>query len=575
MFAFSTSTWNGDTGVYRRDGPESRRAAYRKRLETIWSPDHRKDISKGCHNARFDCGMTMAELPMPLSEMRKHDVHESMALSHLFNNRHRGHKLEDLAWEMAKFPRDLDEKVKKYKSMPGAMMNCPEWLCDKYQRADAVRETLVFRGLSKKVREMGLWDIYEMERQLIWTTMAVEARGMHLDFKQAEKLIEWLRTEADKAQEEFQAIAGKRMPLNNNTVRRVLFKTLKFPVNKWTETDLPCVDKYVLKDLKALTGHPIFDPIMRYRSYGSGVTTIRNYIGFADSDGMIHPNIHPYRADTSRQACTRPNLHNVERVDRLVNPFPIPARRCFGPEPGCVNYHLDYQGIQVRIATHHSGDPEFTRIFREGKDPHHAAAEEFYGERYTNLVFGSEEQKLKRGAAKNADFSVIFAGGLETTAKSLGLTRQEFEPGWHRYKNRFRKMAELNKKDSEEVRKTGRVVTTFGRILRVPRGDAYMGTNYHVQGDEAGVLKRAEIRVDNYLEAATGGEVGIILPVHDELIIRCPRDRIADFEGDCLPHIKELMEDFPMFSVPLEIEAEVSIRDWTSKKPVTIGGRVA
>lgn len=573
MFAFSTCDKVGNTEVYRGDGPKKRRVSYRERLETIWARRNRLKIEKICHNARFDCTMTASALDMPLSEMRQHTIHETMALSHLYNNRRRSHSLDQLSWELLKHPRDLDDAVHQYKRLPGAMKNCPEFLCDKYQRADVRRAMLLYLGLSKKVKDMGLWDIYRMECDLVWTTMAIESRGMYLDEKRANKLQDELRVAADKALEDFQAIVGKRVDLNDNTVRRVLFETMDFPVIKMTDTDLPSVDKFVLGELKKQTGHPIFDAILKCKSYRKGVTSIESYKGFADAGGIIRPNIHPYKASTSRQACTRPNLHNVEREDRFVNPFPIPARRAFGPEPGYVNYHIDYAGIQVRQAVHYSQDPEFLRIFREGGDPHHEAAKEFYGSRYTNLKMRSKKQKLMRGAAKNGNFEVIFAGGMDTLAHTLGLPRAEIAPGWKRYKARFSKMADLNRRDSADVRANGHVVTAFGRILRVARNKAYVGTNHRIQGGEAGVLKRAEIRVDNYLTEATGDEVGIILPVHDELIIRCPRGRIRDFEHDCLPKVRELMMDFPEFSLPLEVEAEVSIQDWTKKKPVTIRRR--
>jgi DNA polymerase-1 len=429
---------------------------------------------------------------------------------------------------------------------------------------------LLQRGLSKKVKELGLWDIYEMERQLVWTTLAIEARGMYLDRKRAEKLIEWMETEATKALEEFQAIVGKRVPLNANTVRRVLYDQMGLPVLKETEKGLPSVDKYVLKDLHQRTGYPIFDPILRYRSY-SRTKIIQGYIDLADSNGIIHPNIHPYKADTSRQACTRPNLHNVEREDRLVNPYPIPARTCFGPEPGHVNYHLDYEGIQMREAAHYSQDPELLRIIREGLDPHDEGAKEFYGERYTSLASGPKK-KMMRDAAKNGDFNNLFAGGMASLAKCLGLKESEVRPGYRRWKRRFPELAELNRNDSRQVRENGFVTTAYGRILRVPRNKAYIGTNWNIQGGEAGLLKRKEIEVDDYLTRATGDEVGIILSLHDELVIKCPRERIQEFEGECLPHIRELMIDAPEFSVPLEIEAKVSIRDWAHKKKVRIRG---
>ena len=80
-------------------------------------------------------------------------------------------------------------------------------------------------------------------------------------------------------------------------------------------------------------------------------------------------------------------------------------------------------------------------------------------------------------------------------------------------------------------------------------------------------MKRAQNRVHRYLEDATGGEVGIILPIHDEIVIEYPRERLKDLQ-DILGSIRDLMVDFPMFNVPLEVDGKISTSSWAKATKV-------
>jgi len=443
---------------------------------------------------------------------------------------------------------------------------------DPYQRADAERTMLLFKGFYPRVIREGYGEIYETERRLAWTTLAIEERGVMVDRTRCLETMDWLRRAAEGALAEFRGITGitGSSPSKALELAHILFEKMGFPSGKRTKGGGRSTDKFVLMELRERTRHPIFDAIFKHRSYSRGVKTLAGYLDLCDGDDVIHPSIHPYQAATGRAGCSKPNLFNVETEGRLVNPFPIPARRAFRPKPGCVNFHLDYKGIQARIFIDHSKDPEFLRILREGGDPHEAAAEEFYGERFKGECDPARRKNM-RDAAKNGNFGVAFGAAAVKLALILGLSPAEAEPGYRRYKARFPGLAELNRCDSDFVREYGFVLTTFGRKLSLPRSKPYVGTVYVTQGDEAGIMKRAENRVHEYLERATGGEAGIILPIYDELIIEWPRARLGEASA-CLRDVVALMTDFPQFGVPLKVKVEISTREWTRKKPYDLEG---
>ena len=80
--------------------------------------------------------------------------------------------------------------------------------------------------------------------------------------------------------------------------------------------------------------------------------------------------------------------------------------------------------------------------------------------------------------------------------------------------------------------------------------------------------------MDEYLRCATGGEAGIILPIHDELIVEWPRARLGEAQG-CLRDIIALMVDFPQSSVPLKVDVKIGTRDCASLKKYKVEGLAA
>ena len=76
-------------------------------------------------------------------------------------------------------------------------------------------------------------------------------------------------------------------------------------------------------------------------------------------------------------------------------------------------------------------------------------------------------------------------------------------------------------------------------------------------------------RVDYLLRDMTNDEWGIIMDVHDELIIEAPREWLSK-APEILAEIRKEMIDFPEFDVPLEVEAQVSTSSWSRTEPFTI-----
>lgn len=564
MFAYSTSTEDWKLDVVRLDGSPSRQKAGRAALEEVWSHPERPVVF---HNSKFDLKHTEAYLGRSVEGQAFHDT---MAMSHMLQNRHPSHALKQLTWELAGYPRDDEAAVKRYTRAGRVDYSIvPEHLMDLYQRRDAERTMLLYRFFLPKLEARPkLMACYRKELELVRTTMRMECRGVMIDQDACRAFAHELEGMAGDELRKLQEIKPGLNPDSPDHLASFLYSKLRLPVMGRTATRKPSTRKDYL--LRLREHHPAVDMVLKYRSWSKGATTMLKYLELADEEGVLYPDIRTNGAKaTGRESCSNPNLQNVAKGHVLKNPFAVPARKVFRPRPGYVNVHLDYAGIEMRLLIHASGDPEMTRILQDGNDPHHEAAKIFYGDRFLQTLLDDPDfAKELRDASKNANYAIPYGAAFRKVSRVLTLSEAEAKVAYAMYKRTFPGLVELSRATSNEVREHGCVETHFGRQLSVPRNQAYKGVNYRTQGEGAGVVKRAQVRVDKYLRDATSDEAGLLLPIHDEIVLEWPEARISELPGG-LRDIRALMIDFD-FRVPMDITAKVSRTNWEDAKVVKI-----
>lgn len=578
MFSFATCNPLGEVRIARLDGskrkawsvPQTTPENARKSMEYLRRLWDDREMELSMHNAQFDVEHSEFKLQRKYRRLKRRKVHDTMAMSHVLNNLHPGHSLANLGWELAEYSRVWDDEVKKYTR--GGRMNfqqVPKELMDRYQAADVERGMLLHEFFMPKIDSEGFREIYDMECDLIWTTIDIQRRGIMISREKTEQLMKEMDFMAADARRQFQSIAMDRInPGSSDEVAWLLFSKMGFPSDKLTNGGKRSVDKDVLLTLRTKTKHPIIEELLKYRSYSRGRSLLQGYLDVADSDGIIHPSISRYGARTGRQSIREPALQTVNKSTVRNVPYPIPARRCFRPRPGYVNLHIDYKGIEMRLLINESRDPRMIKIMQQGKDPHEEASIIFYGEEFRKAMRmrkksekWAKRYKSMRDNGKNCNFAVPYGAGYQRLGEMLRLPESEGHSRFQEYQSAFTDLCNLSRKISAIVREEGFVKTTFGRRLYVPRDKAYAGTNYLIQGTAAGVLKRAQVRVDDILREETGGECAIILPIHDEIVIEIPEDMLDEFVPVLLK-IKEAMCDFPQFDVPMDIDVEICTDDW-------------
>jgi DNA polymerase-1 len=589
MFSFSMCDEKCNISVYRLDNN------HRQAMSILRQLFHsaRKDGGKNeivMHNSKFDLSFTEKALGCRLAETIC--FHDTMIMSHMLRNDHRGHALKDLAWELAGIPKDDEAEVRKYaKNMEDVdYSRVPEHVMKRYQELDAKRAMVLCAFFLPKIKERPkLYDCYQWECDAIIPTLRMEQHGFMIHRQRTTVLRDEMEADAKAAMDEAEKIYGRRINIgNDNVLRQVLYTEKQLPILGRTKTTgAPSVEKEVLDTLFQQTHDPLLRLAVRYKSRRRGSTVLQSYLDAADNEGTIHPNIRTLGAVTGRESCSNPNLQNVEKEGRLQNPFPTPARKAFRPRPDCVNFHVDYAGIELRLLVHYSKDQELVdEISKPDGDPHYVAAQIFYPpiqgeERKRFADFCKENPVIAAGIdafpkkskewiqlrdpAKNTNFAVPYGAGWQKASGTLGLPLALGEQRFIAYRKRFPNLCSMTHNIISTVKSRGGVETAFGRFLYVPKEKAYVGVNFLIQGTAAEILKRSQVRVQRYLEEVLKGQCHLILPIHDELIIEWPRKLLAQAPQHWR-ELRRLMIDFPQFDVPLDVAVDVTTVDWAHKK---------
>lgn len=588
LFAFSTCSEDfHQVGVLRRDREAVR---FWERLRGLWADP---TVTKVMHNSKFDLTATMllgVDIPWGCP------IHDTMIMSKLLRSNAPSHGLKELGLELADIPTDDEKEVLKAIGDTRDYSRCPEHIMDRYQRGDAERTMLLFQFFWPKIqKDPRLLALYKLEIDLIWATIRIERRGVMLCPRSMERLEGWLAGEIGRINTTF--------PPGVNPDRKDALAAwlvgLGYPMNGRTATGKISTAKTELIDLwKQFPERPEVENSLRWRSYSKGFAIIQNYRDHADKEGVVHSSINTYGAHTGRESSERPNLQNVSKTINPQNPFPVPARSCFRPRVGFVNFHIDYAGIEARLLINASGDEESIKVIREGGDHHVEVARIFFSDLWEKITEKydltgtltpsgfcrwdvlaprikdkADKDAIKgyRYVAKTINFATPYGAGVGKVIGILAycypgdVVRKRFDT----YRQRFPRYVGLNRIMASCAAKVGFIETVFGRRINVNPSKAYVAVNFHIQGTAADILKKAQVRVDRYLAEETGDSWGILMPVHDELIIEAPRQDLPQAPR-ILRGVRELMIDFPEFEIPMEVEVQISTLNWSVVKPFEI-----
>ncbi len=424
----------------------------------------------------------------------------------------------------------------------------------------AVLTGLLGRTLAPRLEELDLDRVYrEAELPLCPVLAGMEAAGFLVDRRALARYGEMLKTHIDTAQAAIYELAGETFNINSTQqLGHILFDQLGLPPVKKTKTGYS-TNADVLEKLRGQ--HAIIDAILEYRQYTKLNSTYVEGLGKVIApDGRIHTCFQNTVTATGRLSSTEPNLQNIPVRTELG----AELRRMFVAPPGSVLVDADYSQIELRLLAHIAGDERMIAAFRSGEDIHTVTAAQVFG------VAPEAVTHEMRRRAKAVNFGIVYGISAFSLSQDIGVSTFEAKDYMDRYFEKYAGVRAYMSGVVEQAKERGYVATLLGRRRWLPElkssnhnlrsfGER-VALNMPIQGTAADIIKLAMIRVDGRLRA--GGLRGrLVLQVHDELIVECPKAE----EESVKALLTEEMESVMELAVPLTAEAHAG-RTWAEAK---------
>ncbi len=508
-------------------------------------------ISKVCQNGKYDINV-LARYEIAVQGVR----FDTMLESYVLNSTATRHDMDSLAL------RYLNRSTIRFEDVAGkgakqlTFDQVDLTIAGPYAAEDAEITLCLHNRLIKELQDIPpLLDVLDsIEIPLMPVLARIERCGALVDahllgqqsLELAEKLTELERQTFAIAGEAFNLASPKQLGV-------VLYEKLGLPILAKTAKGQPSTAEAVLSEL-AEQGHELPVLLMQYRSLSKLKSTYTDRLPeqINPLTGRIHTSYHQAVTATGRLSSSDPNLQNIP----IRSAEGRRIRQAFIAPKGYKLLAADYSQIELRIMAHLAQDAGLLEAFRNDRDVHKATASEVFS------VALDEVSSDQRRSAKAINFGLIYGMSAHGLAKQIGCDRGQAQMYMDRYFARYPGVLDYMERTRQQASEQGYVETLFGRRLYLPdikaknaairKGAERTAINAPMQGSAADIIKRAMIKVDEWL-AETGLDARVIMQVHDELVLEVREDQVDALRDGLLP----LMSAGATLDVPLIVEAGV------------------
>ena len=508
------------------------------------------DITKIGHNAKYDMSV-LARYGVDLNAIG----HDTMLESYVLNSIASKHNLEDLALKY------LGTATIPYEEVAGK--GAKQILFDQVDiesageySAEVADTTLKLKQSlwSKLVTEARLRRVFEdIELPVLKVLSRIERNGVLLDKKLLRAQSNELEKRMQQLEQEAYVLAGEEFNLGSpKQLQTIFFEKLNIPVIKKTPKGQPSTAEPVLQELAL--DYPLPKVIMEYRGLSKLKSTYTDQLPeqVHESTNRVHTSYEQAVTATGRLSSQNPNLQNIPI--RTENGRRV--RKAFIAPEGYKLIAADYSQIELRIMAHLSKDERLLSAFKAGEDIHRATAAEVFG------VDVSEVRDDQRRSAKAINFGLIYGMSAFGLAQQLDIGRNDAQEYVDLYFERYPGVKDYMDRTRQLAADQGFVETLFGRRLYLPEINASnfqrrqaaerTAINAPMQGTAADIIKRAMIRVDEWLENDRV-EARMIMQVHDELVLETSSTEI----DTVVQTVSKMMSEAAELSVPLVVECGI------------------
>jgi DNA polymerase I-like protein with 3'-5' exonuclease and polymerase domains len=490
---------------------------------------------------------------------------------HLLNENHQGYKpygLEACSRRETGFTWE--------KSFGAKVEVVPFTFAARYSYFDAKYDWLVWRSVKPQLEDEGLWDLFEVEMDVLEVVCHMEQTGVTIDVPAIKKIDESFTAEINETYEKIVKAAGWNINLNADAeVRKLVYDIRKHKPIMWTEkTRQPSTAA------KALEGYAEKDEVVAavlhwaelHKMHVTFVQGIRKRL----VDGRVHCDFDQRGARTGRFSSREPNLQNIPTRQTKV------IRDIFMAPPGHKLIVADYNQIELRILAHFTRDPMLLKAYREGLNLHMITARRAY-----RIPEDQEPTDRQYGLAKNCNFTLAYRGSPETLAARYEVPLKDAQLVYDAFYGTYRhvkpwqdavvKQCKKNRVSKDYASWSGKreapphVTTILGRKRRLPeifwsdrgRRNAAerQAINTVIQGSAGDIMKLAMVNVYRAFRDHPGWS--LVLTVHDELVAVVPEADAEEAKAIMKDRMENLILPKPLL-VPLLCDVKVCDR-WSEK----------
>ena len=164
-----------------------------------------------------------------------------------------------------------------------------------------------------------------------------------------------------------------------------------------------------------------------------------------------------------------------------------------------------------------------------------------------------------RRTAKSTNFGIIYGISEFGLSQNINTSFKEAKKYIEKYFEKYPKIKEYMDFNVQSAKESGYAYTLFGRRRKIiellspfyqtRQFGERIAMNMPLQGTASDIIKLSMINVDRYIREHKL-KSRLILQVHDELIVDCPRQEVVEVAK----MLKEVMENVVQLSVPLTVD---------------------
>ena len=444
------------------------------------------------------------------------------------------------------------------------MWRLPSAYVGTYATQDAALTLKLWNHFKILLEEQNLWNIFELEMNVLPIILDMKQRGVRVDVERAEVLKKKLIIREKNTLQQIKKESGvQEVQLWAANSLSKVFDALKLSYLR-TPTGLPSFTKAFLEN----HSHPVAQLIREAREINKTHSTFIDSILKHEHNGRIHAEIRQLKGETGgtvtgRLSMSNPNLQQVPARNKEIGPL---IRSLFLPEKGEKWCSADFSQQEPRILTHYAsrshydGAETVADAYRNGDADFHQEVATLVG--------------IDRKTAKTIGLGIMYGMGKGKLSDQLGVSVEEASSILQRFNTYAPFVRQLADSVMRSANQKGYIKTILGRRCHfdmweplkygmgrpmkykeavheyngeIKRAFVYKALNKLIQGSAADMTKQAMVRCY---------EAGYppLLQVHDELVFSIEDKK--DVENIC-----KLMEEAVSLDVPNKVDAEVG-KNW-------------